>query len=126
MPVSIVWDDAAQTTIRWDYVGKWTWDDVEGAYHETRALMESVAHPVCLIHDLTRSSGLPGGVLTQAYHYTMRLPENWDISVVVVSGMFLEALLSTFTKLYNKLGERYRGAPTLDEARALIARHHGK
>jgi hypothetical protein len=126
MPVSISWDDEAKTTIRWDYIGKWTWHDVAGAYEEVRALMNSVPYPVCLIHDLRQSAGIPGGALTQAYRYTMALPDNWDISVVVGSGTFIEALLSVFVRLYSRLGARYHAAPTLEEARALIARHRGK
>lgn len=124
MPVSVEWDDAAQTIIRWDYVSKWTWDvDVAAAYQNTVALMQSVSHPVSLIHDLSQSAGIPGGALTQAYRYSTGLPENWEISAVVGSGTFAEALLGVFRNLYGKLGARYYTAPTLDNARALIARH---
>ena len=59
MPVSISWDDEAKTIIRWDYVGKWTWAEVERASEEALALMNSAAYPICLIHDFSHSAGLP-------------------------------------------------------------------
>lgn len=126
MPVRVVWDDDAQTIIRWDYEGKWTWVEVSTAFETVVRLMRSVDHTVCIIHDLSRSAGLPGAALTNARRFTAALPENWDISVVVGAGTFIESVLSVFSKVYQKLGARYRTARSLDEARALIAQHRSK
>jgi len=126
MPVQVSWDDAAQTIIRWEYVGKWTWNEVSSTFQQVNQMMRAVEHPVSIIHDLTQSTRMPGGALTQAYRFTSALPENWDISVVVGSGAFVESLLDIFRKVYAKLGDHYKNAPTLDEARAIIARRKVK
>jgi hypothetical protein len=126
MPVQVSWDDDAQTIIRWDYAGKWAWTEVSSAFEQVNQMMRSVQHPVSIIHDLTQSAGLPGGALANAHRFTAALPENWDISIVVGSGDFTEAMLNIFRKIYAKLGERYKTAATVDEARAIIARHKVK
>ncbi len=126
MPVLISWDDDDRTTIRYDYDGKWTWEEVYTANDEVTALMHEVEHPVSIIHDLTRSAGLPSGALTHAHRFTAGLPENWDISVVVGSGTFTEALLNIFSRVYKTLGEHYKTAATLEEARAIIVQQKTK
>src|SRR5258708_3010123 len=123
MPVQVSWDDDAQTIIRWDYAGKWAWTEVSSAFERVNQMMHSVQHPVSIIHDLTQSAGLPGGALRNGERFTTGLAENWEISVVVGSGTFAESMLNIFRKVYAKLGDRYKTAPTLDEARAVIARH---
>ncbi len=123
MPVSIAWDDEAQTTVRYDYVGKWVWEEVYAVYDKANAMIASVPYPVSIIHNLAESEGSPSGALTHARRITMSIPENWDTSVVVGSGAFTESLLSIFSKVYRKLGDHYKTAHTLDEARAIISKH---
>ena len=122
MPVNILWDDDAQMTVRYDYEGKWTWEDVYAGSNRANEMVASVDHPVSIIHNMTQSGGMPRDALTHARRITSSIPENWDISVVVGSGAFTESLLNIFSKVYKKLGDHYRTAPTLDEARAIIAR----
>ncbi len=125
MPITVAWDNEAKTIIRWDYVGKWKWTEATDAFEDTIRMIHEVQHPVSLIHDLTQSAGVPGSALTNAYRFTSALPENWNISIVDKSG-FAETLLNIFRTLYKKLGERYRSAPTLEEARKLIAQHQAQ
>ncbi|MFN8560218.1 MAG: hypothetical protein U0703_00940 [Anaerolineae bacterium] len=126
MPVLISWDDDAKTTLRYQYEGKWTWDEVDTATDEVVALMRVTTHSVSIIHDMTRSPGLPSGALT-GRTAARDLPENWDISVVVGSGVITEALLNIFTRVYKKLGEHYKTASSPgDEARAIIAAQKAK
>jgi hypothetical protein len=126
MPVLISWDDEAKTTLRYEYGGKWTWDEVDAATDQVVNFMRETSSPVSIIHDMTHSPGLPSGALTQAHRFTRDLPENWEISVVVGSGTFTEALLNIFSRVYKKLGEHYKTASTLDEARAIIAAQKAK
>ena len=126
MPVNVSWDNADHNVVRYDYTGKWTWEEVYAAIDQANALMHSVSHPVSIIHDLTQSAGIPSSALTHAHRITMGIPENWAVSVVVGSGMFTESLLNIFTKIYRKLGDRYQTAHSLDEARVIIARSHAK
>src|SRR4051812_15943586 len=107
MPMNVVWDDDAKTIVRCDYEGKWTWNDVSICYDEVVKLMKTVPHPVSIIHNMAQSAGIPNGAITNVHRFTAHLPDNWGFSVVVGSGTFIEALMSVFTKVYKKLGERY-------------------
>ncbi len=122
MPVHVSWDDDAKTTVRWDYEGKWTWDEVAAALEQSNTMIRTTDHSVSIIHNLTASAGIPSGALTQAHRFTASQPENWDLTVVVGSGGFIDALVNVFGKVYRKLGEHYRAARTLDDARSIIAR----
>ena len=126
MPVNAVWDDEAKTIVRLDYIGKWTWDDVYVATEAMNEMMKSVSHPVSIIHNMFDSAGIPSGAITQARKFTEGLPENWGLSVVIGSGLFAESLVNVFGKLYRKLGEHYRTASNLEQARKLIAHEQSK
>lgn len=126
MPVTVVWDDDAHTAVRYDYIGKWTWEDVYAVAKEANTMVASVPYSVSIIHNMTESAGMPSGALTHARRITMSIPENWDVSVVVGSGAFTESLLSIFSKVYKKLGDHYKTAQSLDQARALIAVYRAK
>jgi hypothetical protein len=121
MPVLISWDDEAKTILRYEYDGKWTWDEVDAATDQVVSFMRETTNAVSIIHDMTNSPGLPSGALTNAFRFTRDLPDNWDISVVIGTGTFTEALLNIFSRVYKKLGEHYKTATTLEEARAIIA-----
>jgi hypothetical protein len=120
MPMNVSWDDDEKTTLRCDYEGKWTWSDVSQGYDEVIKLMKTVPHPVSMIHNMTHGAGIPNGAISNVHRFTAHLPENWGISVVVGSGAFIEMLMSVFTKIYKKLGERYKRASSLEEAREII------
>lgn len=123
MSIQVMWDDDARTIIRLEYAEQWTWDEVTAALAEEIALLHSVEHDVCIIHDLRQSSGLPDGALTRARQLTTGLPANRDISVVVHGGALIETVVSIFGKINRAQSSRYRTAPTLEQARALIAQH---
>ena len=126
MGVGVSWDDQAKTILRLDYSEKWTWAEVSTAMDEGITLMRSVTGKVCIIHDLTRSAAVPAGALTNAKRFTTGLPPNWDLSIVVGSGTFTETLLNIFSRVYIKLGEHYRTAQNIEDARKIIAQHRAK
>jgi hypothetical protein len=48
-------------------------------------------------------------------------PQNRGTTVIVGGSMFINNLVSIFSKIYKPLGQRLRLAATLDEARDLLS-----
>lgn len=59
MSITVSWDDDAQTILRWDFVGMWTWDELERELAATAQRMNDRPSPVSAICDLTCSGPLP-------------------------------------------------------------------
>lgn len=121
MPVHIAWDNEDKTTIRYDYEGKWSWDELYNISNKALEMFKSVSHTVNVIHNLTNSTNLPSGALSHAQRFTSQNPENWGVSVVVGTSGFINGLLQVFRKVYRQFGERYFTAATLEQARQLLA-----
>ncbi|MFQ3566133.1 MAG: hypothetical protein SNJ59_03965 [Aggregatilineales bacterium] len=122
MPVNMLWDDAEKSILRFEYQGKWMWEEVESAMKQANAELTTVQHRVDTIHDLTGSSGLPSNALSHASSLSRHIPAQAGISVVTGSSTLINTLLSVFSKVYPQFGSRYKNASTLEEAYALIER----
>ena len=121
MPVHIEWDNDDHTAIRYDYEGKWTWEELYEVTRIATEMFKSVSHRVNVIHNLANNTGLPGGALSHAQRFSSQNPENWGISVVVGTSAFISSLIQVFRKVYRQFGERYYTAPSLEKARELLA-----
>ena len=123
MPLHINWDNDEHTAIRYDYEGKWSWDELYEVTKKASDMFKSVSHKVNVIHNLANSHSLPSGALSHAHRFSAQNPENWGISVVVGTSSFVSSLIQVFRKVYRQFGERYFIAPTLEQARQLLADH---
>ena len=121
MPVHIEWDNDQKTAIRYDYEGKWTWDELYEVTRIATDMFKSVPHRVNVIHNLANSPSLPGGALSHAQRFSAQNPENWGMSVVVGTSSFVSSLIHVFRKGDRQFGERYFIAPNLEKARELLA-----
>ncbi len=61
MPVANNWYDDAQTIVKVDYEGQWTWDEFFAAADKGRALANSVSHRVDYILDMQKGTVPSGG-----------------------------------------------------------------
>jgi hypothetical protein len=122
MPVNMLWDDAEKSILRFEYQGKWTWEEVNDTMVKANLELTAAQHRVDTIHDFTGSSGLPSNALSHASNLSRQIPMQTGISVVTGSSAFINTMLSVFSKVYPQLGSRYKSAHTLDEAHALIER----
>jgi hypothetical protein len=123
MPVHIQWDNDDKTAIRYDYEGKWSWDELYDVSKKAVEMFHSVNHKVNVIHNLANSPNLPSGALSHAHRFSAQNPENWGISVVVGTSAFVSSLIQVFRKVYRQFGERYYTAMTLEQARQVLAQH---
>jgi hypothetical protein len=126
MGVSVQWDDAEKTILRYDYGGKWTVEELYAAASEAKKLIEveGTQHKIAVIINMQNSSALPASAMTHGKRLmTMPLP-NVDFQVVVGANMFVRTLANTATKVYGQFGRKIttQFAQTMDEARSVIAK----
>jgi len=123
MPVNLLWDDAEKSILRYQYEGKWTWEELHDAIVQAHAIADAIQYRIDVIFDFTGSAGLPAKPLSHAPSVARELPTQTGL-VVVVGGTFFSTMLSIFNRVYPHFGSasRYKSAHTLDEAHALIER----
>jgi hypothetical protein len=119
MPITVMWDDAEQATIRIIYETPWTWDDFDGATKDVAALVTEVEHKPCLIHDAEKSTGYPSSNVLP--HYRKALLElspyvNFHIGVGTIS--FTKTVVAI---ILGVMGGSMQYVETLEEARQLAA-----
>ncbi len=120
MPITINWLDADKTIIRYEFEGHWTWTDLHDAIKQVNSMLESVVHPVYVIIDVSKGSVVPSGAISQMRMGNMNPASNWAGGVFVGMSTFLRTLISTFGRVYPKMGERYIVANSMDEALQII------
>jgi hypothetical protein len=121
MPVNLLWDDPDKSILRFEYQGKWTWEELHNAIVQAADELHETRYRVDTIHDLTDSRGLPPDALARAPSIARQLSNRNGI-VVVIGGAFFNTMLSIFNRVYPQFGSasRYKSAHTLDEAYDLI------
>lgn len=120
MTITVNWDNAAKTAIRYDFEGKWTWDEFRTAANEAFKMTRSVSHRVDGISNFLPGASLPSDAL---FHFSRAMrdaPPNRGRTVIVGGTPFINNLVWTFSKIYKPLGKRILIAPTLDEARVRL------
>ena len=122
MPIEVGWDNDEKTTLRYDYEGNWSWEELYEISNKALEMFNSVPHRVDTIHNHTNSTYIPRGALSHAQRLLAQYPENWGISVVVGTNPLLKALMLVFRKVYRQMGERHFMAATLEQARQLLAK----
>lgn len=126
MPMNAAWDNAEQTVIRQDYVGKWTWEEYFEMTKKTRDMISSMSHVVDVISDM-KPGIIPrqGSAITFARKALSSLPPNRGI-IVVVTNPLVAALLRVFKNLDKEIGPFMYAVNSVEEARKLIAEHQKK
>lgn len=121
MPITVHWDDSAQTVVRWDLTGRWTWQEFAAAQEESDAMVISVAHLVDVIANLEQSPTLPENPLSHYRQAVARKPENRGLVVFAGAGTFVQAMGQIFNRVF---GERIQDeivfVATVEEARRFL------
>lgn len=124
MPVSVRWENDAHDLIRFDFVGRWTWEETHKALDQNLALLDSVDYVVDFIVDMLQSDGLPSGVLQQLKRVAELNHPNSGLTIYVGVNPLLNALGAAFRRTYPRTAVIYAFdfAKTIEEAHAKIAR----
>jgi hypothetical protein len=120
VPIEVGWDNAEKTTLRYDYEGNWSWEELYEISNQALGMFNSVPHRVDVIHNHTNSTHIPRRALSHAQRLVAQYPENWGISVVVGTNPLLKGLMQVFRRVYRQMGERHFMAATLEQAHQLL------
>lgn len=121
MPIRVYWEDAEQTIVRYDFEGRWTWDELYVAYYQAIAMENSVTHRVDIILDMRTSSFIPANALLHMKNFSEKQPPNVGLSIFVTTNAFIISLYNTAIKFYAKIAFYFRLVKTLDQAHTMIA-----
>ena len=117
MPITLKWDNEEKTIIRIDFVGEFTWDDINAIAHEEQVLLDSVEHKADFIVDLEKVI-LPKDTLanfSKIVSTPIIMHPNAGLIVVIGTNRFVEAILNIFGSVY-KQGEKIVTVASLEEA----------
>jgi hypothetical protein len=120
MGIYIAWDTPAQTAVRLDFEGKWTWLDFDYVMNQSADLIKQVSHPVDIILNIQNSGPLAAGAVMELRDLRQPMPQNRGALIAVGEDHFARAIMEILTRVYGELGEEYYVASSLDAARASL------
>jgi hypothetical protein len=121
MGVRVYWEDEAHTIVRYDFEGKWTWEELYPVYNLAIAMETSAPYRVDIILDMRRSQGVPGNALSHLKNISDKQPANVGLSIFVTESKFLLALYNVGCKFYYKIPQYFQVVSTIEAAREMIA-----
>ena len=123
MPVQVIWDDEAKSTIRQVYSGKLTLEDYITATDLVEQMARTVPNTVHSIMDRSTVVSAPGIVLPALRYANSHVPPNLGIRVVIKGDMFTRVLVDIGRRVAPRLVHDIYFVSTLEEGRAIIVRH---
>ena len=123
MGITVAWDDAEQTIVRMNFIGRWTNDELRSVGTQSILMLRSTQHPVYVVSDFTASASVPVGVLWQARDLNQMRPSNWEAGITITQDALARNLLELFGVIY--LGQRRKriyAVRTVEEALELIGK----
>ncbi len=121
MGIEVLWDNEEKTIIRYDYGKDWSWDDFWTAVETSNAMVRTVSHTVDFIANFEGGTPPPLGAFSKFKRAQEISPPNVGIIAIAGGSSFINALVSTFSRIYKQLGQRLIMTSTLSEAREKLA-----
>ena len=118
MAIHVLWDDAEQSIIRWDFDSEWDWNDFWNAFAESIRMGEGYTRRVDVIPNVTNTKRLPIGALGAFKSVDSKLPDFTKLVVIAGPDSITRTIIKTFAQI-NRI-DSWRTAITVDEARAII------
>ncbi len=123
MPISVIWDDDAQSIIRYIFVGQWQWSEFRPIIDQAVTMAKSVDHRVDTIADLRESGPLPRqNPFPTLKHMAVTTPPNSEQGTfqIIGGGSFVQSLGNAVKRVYKDGAPTYF-VETLEEAYTFIA-----
>src|SRR5215216_144560 len=95
--VTVSWDNEAKNIIRYDFQGRWTWEDFYAASAQAFAMTRSVIHRVDAISHFHHGAVLPPNALYHFRHAMINAPKNRGVNVIVGATSFVKTLIKIFS-----------------------------
>ena len=122
-PIKVSFDNPEKTIIRWDFKGRWTWDDWYDCTRIALELRATVNDNPCVpaIFDVRNSGPVPMGALPHA-RAAMEMMDPRDYVIIANPSGFIRSITEAFRLLNPTFRDKVCTANTVEEARAMIAR----
>jgi hypothetical protein len=121
MTVTVEWDDAPKTIIRYTFSKGWRWDEFIDAINQSNAMIETVDHVVDIISDVQEHDS-PGGGLPKSRMFASIKHPREGIIVVVRATPLMEMFRNVIRDAspHRTEYEKFHFVESLDDARAYI------
>ena len=123
MGITIQWDNAEQTIMRFDLDPHWTWDELFAAKKQAHALVGAVSHRTVTIIDAPHTTTLPPNLLLNARSALRNNHPNTVVVIFVATNPFILSAFSTMSGFLRSIALRLEFAPTLDAARTIAQQY---
>jgi hypothetical protein len=118
MPIRVSWDNPWQTVARYDFDGRWTWEEFVEATQQCNDLVRSQPHIVNVLADMRKGIVPSRYAIMQVKNAYDRAAANTGLLIIVTTDRFITMLYQAFRLLYPDLAARIRIYDDMDEARA--------
>ncbi len=120
MSIQVFWDNEDHTIIRYEYSPGWTWEDFREAGKIALEMMGQTGQTVHVIANFADNAFPPIGAMGRFKTAQESLPRQ-TVVVVVGGGLFINALVTTFSRVYRNFSKNLMVAHSLQDARDKIA-----
>lgn len=120
MPISITWDDEAQSVLRLTYESRWTWDEFYEAFRLSGRYLRSADYEVSVINDVSGDTQPPQNLMGNLQTCLESLAPNVGLIVFVGDDLYAAAVVEVMRGMYPLHTGNWHATETLDDARALI------
>ncbi|MBI1259674.1 MAG: hypothetical protein GC204_19580 [Chloroflexi bacterium] len=122
--ITVQWDDDSQQTIRFDIIGRWTWDEYYQVVHQMSEMIKGMEQTIDVMVDFSRSSGIPIGAISKTRESFALAPSNSGLVVFAAGSALVNTMVFAFRKAQPKWSDKLVTAPSLDAARELLKQRH--
>lgn len=121
MGISVRWFD--QTNLYYEFVGKWTWEELYTAAAEGMRMAARSRHIGCVVIDMRQSQYVP--VLTAEHLARVAGFSGGEYApssmIFLGAGHFVRLMFNIFQRIHPQAAQRFRFAETLDDLRLMLA-----
>jgi hypothetical protein len=117
MPIHVQFDNELRTIIRYEFIGRWTWQEYHQTIQKAYELAKPVPYTVNMILDFSRGNALPHNALSMFGTSMKTPPRAFDFAVFVSESSFIQMLVTVFQRIHREVGAKLIYVRTLKEAR---------
>jgi hypothetical protein len=114
MGITVAWQDAEKTALRWTFEGKWTWEEYYKALDQNNALLDAIDNKVDLIINMENTNHVPPGYVSQFRRIAQFHPQV-DFAILIMNNRFIEIMLNMLVNFQPEMRWRVIAAPSLEK-----------
>ena len=123
MPIHVSWGNEEKTFTIFRFENKWTWEEFYHSIDAAHELVRNSAYIVNTLVDVAQCHLFPQNLLSNVRSVLQQPIRDTDLIVVVTTSRFIEMLLHTLEKLYDRRKLRFEVVSTLQAGMQLMAEY---